>query len=342
MFGQFSLPYQSLLSKKMIIFVELIIKIITMKKISITLLLLSFITVEMLGATAPIQKKAQKYMDAAHEALMRKDYDEVMRNADKFAQIHGSYEPLKDIAEQLDKEATELYPNDKKAFVKPMQCAAKMGNPHALHAMGIQYCAGRFVPKDEAKGLALIKASEKLGYGPAKETYYKLKTTFDNVAAANNRALKEQQRRYDQQITKAMTVGAVVAITAGLIAYSYSKSGGGGGSSYSYRGSADDSDEAEKAEAKVDIENIGMPQYEWASDWYKNKILPFNLETKNEAGENQVRKIRFNDASTGKIYRVFGNEAYWSSKKKYKTLDDAIIAEYVYQKYGKIREKGRW
>ena len=70
-------------------------------------------------------------------------------------------------------------------------------------------------------------------------------------------------------------------------------------------------------------------------------FLPFNSEVENKGGENQVRKIRFGGVGVGKIYHVVGNKGYWSSKARYYTIEDAIIAEYVYLKYNKVRQKGR-
>ena len=85
-----------------------------------------------------------------------------------------------------------------------------------------------------------------------------------------------------------------------------------------------------------------MPNYRWDGDWRKDSYFPGEA-AENKTGENQKRDIRFDDADNGKIYRVIGSDGYWTSRsKRYRTLDDAIIAEYVYQKYGKTRQKGRY
>ena len=93
----------------------------------------------------------------------------------------------------------------------------------------------------------------------------------------------------------------------------------------------------------IDVENLGMPSYRWDGDWVKDGLLPPNDRPTGETGENQVRRIKFDGARDGKIYRVIGSNGYWSSCSiRYKTLDDAIIAEYALQKYGKKRQKGRY
>jgi TPR repeat protein len=183
---------------------------------------------------------SQIYKRFAEDALKRKDYDEVIRWADKFAEIYGSYEPLEDISEQLRKDAADIYPNDKRAFKRPLEYAARMGNAHALYNLGIQYCSGTYLPKNEAKGLALIKASDKLGYPDAAKAYNKLKTTFENVTAYNNRVLQEQQRRYNAQIVESITIGALLVATVAIISNGIKSlaSQKGGGYSYRYSGSA--------------------------------------------------------------------------------------------------------
>jgi hypothetical protein len=86
-----------------------------------------------------------------------------------------------------------------------------------------------------------------------------------------------------------------------------------------------------------------MPSYEWVTDWYHDSFfsLPGAAVT-NEPTENQARKIKFPGVGTGKIVRVVGSKGYWSSKRRYNTLEDAIIAEYVYLKYNEIRQTGRY
>jgi TPR repeat protein len=183
---------------------------------------------------------SQIYKKFAEEALRRKNYDEVMRFADKFNQVYESYGPLEEIAEQMRKDAAAIYPNDKKAFRKPLEYAARMGNAHAMYTLGIQYCAGTYIPKDEVKGLALIQASDRLGYPDAARTYRELKTTFDNVSAYNNRVLQEQQKRANAEIMAAVTAGALLVATVAIIGKGIKSmaSYSGGGYSYSYCGSA--------------------------------------------------------------------------------------------------------
>lgn len=119
--------------------------------------------------------------------------------------------------------------------------------------------------------------------------------------------------------------------------YSSSSSSSRSSSSSSSRSSSSAS-----SSSSVDIENIGMPNYRWDGDWRKDSYFPGEA-AENKTGENQKRDIRFDDADNGKIYRVIGSDGYWTSRsKRYRTLDDAIIAEYVYQKYGKTRQKGRY
>ena len=177
----------------------------------------------------------ETYRRYAEEALARKDYDGVMRYAEKIYQNCNSFEPLADVAEKMRQDAVNIYPNDKKAFVKPMEYAASLGNAHALYTLGVQYAAGTYLPKDEAKGLALLKASESLGYSQAGPMYNQLKAAFDKNAAID-RALRERQRRYNAQIVGAVTAAALVVATAAIIGHSFKNApsySGGGGIAYS-------------------------------------------------------------------------------------------------------------
>lgn len=318
-----------------------------MKKKLLFFLFTTIMSVSLFGA-AP--QSTDNYVSKAREALSRKDYDKVMEWANRYAQEHNSYEPFKDIAEQMRQDATSIYPNDKKAFIKPLEYAASLGNAHALYALGVQYAVGQFLPKDEAKGLALLKASEKLGYPNAGPTYTKLKIAFDQNAAID-RALQERQQRYNSQIIGAVTAAAVVVAAAALLGHSFKNVGSSYSSGRSYYGSGSSSSSRSedretsdsgqsRVSAEIDVEEIGMPSYSWDSDWRKDSFLPAEgLE--NTTGENQVRKIKFEGVGTGKIYHVVGNKGYWSSKARYYTIEDAIIAEYVYLKYNKVRQKGR-
>ena len=182
---------------------------------------------------------SQIYMNFAEEALARKEYDEVMRCADKFYEYYDSYEPLADIAERLRLDAVQLYPNDKKAFKKPLEYSVRMGNAHVMYTLGVQYCAGTFIPKDEVKGLALLKASEKLGYSQAGETYNKMKSAFDRNTAYNNMVLQERQRKNTQTIMMAVGAGATLLAAVAIIRAGIKNMGSyNGGYSYGYSGSA--------------------------------------------------------------------------------------------------------
>ena len=203
-----------------------------MKRLSLLLILVAFPLITF-GQT-------NIYVTNAQQALNRKDYDNVMEWANRYAYEYNSYEPFKDIAEQMRQDAASIYPNDKKAFVKPMEYAATLGNAHALYTLGVQYAAGTFLPKDEAKGLALLKASEALGYAQAGPMYNQLKAAFDKNAAID-RALRERQQRYNAQIIGAASAAAIVVAAAVSIGHSFKNApsySGGGGSTYRSSGSS--------------------------------------------------------------------------------------------------------
>lgn len=198
-----------------------------MKRVPLLLLLVAFPLIAF-GQT-------NSYVINAQQALNRKDYDKVMECANRYAQEHNTYEPFKDIAEQMRQDAASIYANDKKAFIKPMEYAASLGNAHALYTLGVQYAAGTFLPKDEAKGLALLKASESLGYSQAGPMYNQLKAAFDKNAAID-RALRERQRKYNAQIIGAASAAAVVVAAAVILGHSFKNAPSyseGSGSNYS-------------------------------------------------------------------------------------------------------------
>ena len=316
------------------------------------LLLFSFVSIALSGTVPRSQNSPQDYISMARDALSRKDYDRVIQYADMYAERHNnSYSALNDVAEQMRKDASSIYPNDKKAFLKPLEYAARMGNAHALFSLGCQYCSGQFVPKDEPRGLALLKASEELGYPRAADMYRQLKTSFD-LEAAYNRVLQEKQQMYNDQVLRAVATGVLITAIASIIGNgikaSASNSGRGyysgnqGSSSNGKQGTSGSSGkEKQGSSSDVDVESIGMPKYTWTTDWYKETLLPPGGVPTNTSGENQARKIKFEGVGTSMIKRVIGSEGYWCSGRRYKTLDDAIIAEYVNLKYGKVREKGR-
>lgn len=124
---------------------------------------------------------------------------------------------------------------------------------------------------------------------------------------------------------------------------SYSNSSSSSNSNSSSRSISSSSSSAVSQTSEVDVERIGIPSYEWVTDWYHDSFFSLPGESvTNEQMENQGRKIKFPGVGTGKIVRVVGSNGYWSSRRRYKTLEDAIIAEYVYLKYGKIRQTGRY
>lgn len=122
-------------------------------------------------------------------------------------------------------------------------------------------------------------------------------------------------------------------------------SGGGGWSSggSSSSGTSSSGSSSDDSSSSPDIENISIPSYayttEWQTEGLRNKVS-------NKYGENQVREIKFNDGIETKIARVAGENGYWvyngTGARRYRTLDDAIAAAYVYEKYDKVRQKGRW
>ena len=112
--------------------------------------------------------------------------------------------------------------------------------------------------------------------------------------------------------------------------------------SSSSRSSSSSSSSSSRSSSSVDVEKVSIPLYKFTTNWRKETITGSNT-AENKSGENQVREIKFDDGTEGKIKRVIGSNGYWAAgEKRYRTLDDAIAAEYTYQKYGKRREKGRW
>lgn len=193
----------------------------------------------------------------------------------------------------------------------------------------------------------------------AQYPYHKniLVTSTSNVDRMSTNYVKNNQASPSNSIAqgisnKTLMTGAAF-VTVGAMVYGLfkllgsvgtSSNGGSSYSSFSNNSSSSNVSSNEKKEIKIDVENINMPNYEWTTDWGVEGVLsPIDSHNnKNNAGENQARKIKFPGVGTGKITRVIGEEGYWTSReKRYKTLEDAIIAEYVNLKYGKVREKGR-
>ena len=196
-------------------------------------------------------------------------------------------------------------------------------------------------------------------YMKVEETYYEISNQSQGQYLVKMNGVKENKEfivnkegsfvdyseaQKDKEYRAFMGFGKLVTgiIAAKAVLDGFSDSG----SSSSYTSSRNTESETESSSKKetVDIdqlvENLSLPRYQFDGDWEKESLLP--SDKKNEGGENQFRRIKFNDAPSGKIIRVIGNKGYWSSKNcRYETLDDAIIAEYAYKKYNKVREKGR-
>lgn len=95
-------------------------------------------------------------------------------------------------------------------------------------------------------------------------------------------------------------------------------------------------DEAERDAA--DVDNMGVPTYRYTSDWGHSlwELVTLDWES---------RDVYFPDIDkSGSIARSPKGDSYYSKAADYcyKTTTDAIIAEYAYLKYGKIRKKGRY
>ena len=308
-------------------------------------LLMSLISVSLFGII-PQNDKGQNYINSSKSALDRKNYDESMQWAQRYINEYHSYDALANIAEQMYKEALRIYPNDKKAFVKPLEYAARLGNVDAIFIYGVHCYKGDYISKDIDKGMALIKTAEKMGHPKARNTYLAIANGYDYLVH------KAKQQKYNDMIIGAVGLGALVAVAAKIISggtsSSSSYSSSYGSSSYNSSSSSSGSSSSSSSSGNssratsVDVETIGMPKYSWHTNWYKESILPLSEPCENTTGENQARKIKFEGVGIGKLSRVIGSRYYWASTgKKYKTLDDAIIAEYVYLKYGKVRQKGR-
>lgn len=122
-----------------------------------------------------------------------------------------------------------------------------------------------------------------------------------------------------------------------------SKRGGSSGSSSSSSNSSSYDDDSDDSSSDPDVENMSIPSFKYITEWQtelmRNKVT-------NKYGENQVREIKFSDGIETKIARVAGENGYWVYNgiggRRYRTLDDAVAAAYIYEKYDKVRQKGRW
>lgn len=272
-----------------------------MKRISLLLIFMAFPLIV-------FAQRTNSYVANAQEALNRKDYDKVMEWANRYAQEYNSYEPFKDIAEQMRQDAASIYPNDKKAFAKPLEYAASLGNAHALYTLGVQYAAGTFLPKDEAKGLALLKASEALGYSQAGPMYNQLKAAFDKNAAID-RALQERQRRYNAEILGAATAAAVVIAAAALIGHSFKSTGSSSGSSsnYGYSSSSSSSSYGSSSSSRS------------SSSSYSSSSNSSSSQTSSASKPSYTCNITIKYTENGEEYKLTANniEVYFGSRGGY-------------------------
>lgn len=170
-----------------------------------------------------------------------------------------------------------------------------------------------------------------------------------------------EKKEYEAAERRGTTFGllAVAAVAGAVAASSGSSSGLSSGSSYSSSSreekSSSSSDrnknkssssESSESKVSVDIENIPMPEYEWAGDWERSTITPHLDEVLGikEEDDWKIRYIRFSDSDVGKawISRSPDGKRYdITTGTGYTNLTDAIKAQYVYFKYGKKRETGR-
>lgn len=162
---------------------------------------------------------------------------------------------------------------------------------------------------------------------------------LDDYAALEIERLKEQEGNFLLGLGQAVSAGMKVAAVVGALT-SDSGSSSSSTSSYNSKSKTESSSKKEVVDTNQLVEDLSLPSYQFDGDWGKESLLP--SDKTNKDGENQSRRIKFDDAPSGKISRVIGNKGFWSSNKcRYETLEDVIIAEYAYKKYNKVREKGR-
>ena len=154
---------------------------------------------------------------------------------------------------------------------------------------------------------------------------------------------KQRQERADREERTAVVLGTAVAVVGGLMSLGNSSSS-----------SSDTPREVKKEEpvepvqpakpAEPDYENMPTPTWKYTSEWEKTSPFPFvsNSTAKNEHAENQERRIRYSDYTTGKIARIIGTKGFWAeSGIRFKTEEEAAAAEYIFKKYGKVRKKNK-
>lgn len=180
------------------------------------------------------------------------------------------------------------------------------------------------------------------------EKWYKHNHSSVLVAAAeagNPEAIRAKNANAEVRKQEEDALMGLASLVTAYIKVKSALSSSGGGDSYTSDSSSssesDSSDDTRSSNSGVDVEKIGMPSYKFTTEW---QTAMLREKVSGETGENQVRDIEFEDGKyEGRLWRVIGSNGYWvTGDKRYRTLDDAIIAEYVYQKYGKRREKGRW
>ena len=172
-----------------------------------------------------------------------------------------------------------------------------------------------------------ITACKKYSSGTTLNSYFKkalpkLNTKLDG----SDGSLRKQWQEYQAAVNKSN---------------SSSTSSSSGNRSSSSSAASSKSPSSSSSSSSVDIEKVTIPSYKFTTVWRKNSLITQEA-AENKTGENQVRDIEFSDGIEGKIYRVVGSDGYWvTGDKRYETLESAVAAEYVYQKYGKYRETGR-
>ena len=172
--------------------------------------------------------------------------------------------------------------------------------------------------------------------------YPELKPVLQKVGAFIKRRRDVYYKDEDKNIEHWDKERSLAYKRSQAIAGSYSSSS----SSSSASSDSSSSSDTRSSGSSVNAESVSIPSWEWDTpNWYPSGCKSCALS--NSYGENQSRDIKFSDATTGKITRVYGrgeDNGYWSGwkDKRYRTFNDAVAAEYVGQKYGKTREKGRW
>lgn len=215
------------------------------------------------------------------------------------------------------------------------------------YSMGI-YTADFIKSRADKARTTLKNPQFRLKDATAANTARKLLTQKENefakaFAAAEPIVKKQRQERADREERTAVVLGTAVAVVGGLMSLGNSSSS-----------SSDTPREVKKEEpvepvqpakpAEPDYENMPTPTWKYTSEWEKTSPFPFvsNSTAKNEHAENQERRIRYSDYTTGKIARIIGTKGFWAeSGIRFKTEEEAAAAEYIFKKYGKVRKKNK-